>query len=59
MCCGNSFSQQLWGTGLGAWLLCVDMISYVEEEGLSCPYLADWSRDQPYSCSYLFGHNGS
>lgn len=44
MCCGNSFCQQLWGTGLRAWLLCVDTISYKEEEGLSCPCLAGRSR---------------
>lgn len=59
MCCGNSFCQQLWGTSLRAWLLCVGMISYKEEEGLSCPYLAGRNRSKLYGCSYLLGQNGS
>lgn len=45
VCCGNSFHQQFWGTGLTGWLLCVDTLSYTKEEGdlfLSCVLIGDW-----------------
>lgn len=36
MCSATLSRLVFWGTGLGTWLLCEDVFSYKDEEGLFC-----------------------